>query len=49
MQVFKFNAILQNSPAYFFQAYILKNGEPEQISGQQEHFEAMLNYYVWLN
>uniref|UniRef100_A0A0B7A1X7 Xylose isomerase n=1 Tax=Arion vulgaris TaxID=1028688 RepID=A0A0B7A1X7_9EUPU len=26
--------------------FILANGEPQRISGQQEHFENMLNYYV---
>ncbi|BFZ00160.1 hypothetical protein BsWGS_03199 [Bradybaena similaris] len=26
--------------------YILAHGEPQRISGQQEHFESMLNYYV---
>jgi len=26
--------------------FILKNGEPVRISGQQEHYENMLNYYV---
>ncbi|CAH1774744.1 unnamed protein product [Owenia fusiformis] len=26
--------------------FVLKNGEPEIASGQQEHYEAILNYYV---
>lgn len=26
--------------------YVMKNGEPARISGQQEHCENMLNYYV---
>ncbi|KAH9523596.1 hypothetical protein Btru_040415 [Bulinus truncatus] len=26
--------------------FILKNGEPERLSGKQEHFESILNYYI---
>ena len=32
---------------HLLQAYALKAGEPTQRSGQQEHYENMLNYYVW--
>ncbi len=28
------------------QEYIKENGEPKKRSGQQEHYEAMLNHYV---
>ncbi|GFR97574.1 xylose isomerase [Elysia marginata] len=28
------------------EAYALSQGEPERISGQQEHYENMLNFYV---
>ena len=30
----------------YFQAFILKTGEPVRKSGKQEHYEAMLNHYV---
>lgn len=26
--------------------YILENGDPQAVSGEQEHYESMLNYYV---
>ena len=29
------------------QAYVLKVGEPKQRSGKQEHYESILNHYVW--
>ena len=29
-----------------FQKYVMENGEPVAVSGEQEHYESMLNYYV---
>ena len=31
----------------WLQAFILEAGEPSQTSGKQEHFEALLNHYIW--